>query len=307
MKAIRIHKFGGPEVLTFDELTMPEPGQSEVLLKVKAASVNPVDYKTRQGKGPGIKESDLPITLGRDAAGVVEKTGPGVSGFKPGDEAYAHLDWSQGGYADYAIATVKGLAKKPRTLSMAEAAAVPLAAITAWQGLFDHGGLKAGQKVLIHGGSGGVGGFAVQFAKVKGADVYTTVGADAMQMIRGYGATPIDYKAQKFEDIVPEVDLVYDLIGGETQDRSWKVLKQGGAMISTLTEPDAAKAREKQAKAAHYMAKPDAAQLSEIGQLIDDGKVRVVVVKTFALAAAADAQRAAETEHPKGKIVLQTG
>ncbi len=184
---------------------------------------------------------------------------------------------------------------------------MPLAAITAWQGLFDQGGLKAGQKVLIHGGSGGVGGFAVQFAKVKGADVYTTVGADAMQMMRDYGATPIDYKTRKFEDIVPEVDLVYDLVGGETQDRSWKVLKQGGTMISTLTEPDAAKAREKQAKVAHYMAKPNAAELAEIGQLIDDGKVRVVVVKTFPLAAAADAQRAAENEHPKGKIVLQTG
>ena len=275
------------------------------MLKVRAASVNPVDYKTREGKGPGIKESDLPLTLGRDAAGMVEKAGPDVTDFKPGDEVCAHLDWSEGGYADYAIAAVKGLAKKPRTLDMAAAAAVPLAAITAWQGLFDHGGLKPGEKVLIHGGAGGVGGFAVQFAKVKGAEVYTTVGPDAMQMMRDYGATPVDYKSQKFEEAVPEVDLVFDLIGGETQDRSWKVLKQGGRLISTLAKPDLGKAREKQAKAENYMAEPNGKQLDEIGRLIDEGRVRVVVVKTFPLAEAAEAQRAAETEHPNGKIVLR--
>jgi NADPH:quinone reductase-like Zn-dependent oxidoreductase len=307
MKAICIHQFGGPEVLKYEDVPDPMPGAGEVLVKIRAASVNPVDYKTREGSYPAVKQSDLPTVLGRDVAGMVEKTGANTDGFKPGDEVYAMLDSSHGGYAEFTIVTANTLAKKPRTLNMTEAAAVPLAAITAWQGLFDQGGLKSGQKVLIHGGSGGVGGFAVQFAKVKGAEVYTTVGANAMQMMRDYGATPIDYKSQKFQDIVPEVDLVYDLIGGETQDRSWKVLKQGGTMISTLSEPDAAKAREKQAKAARYMAKPDAAQLSEIGKLIDDGKVRVVVVKTFLLAAAADAQRAAENEHPKGKIVLQTG
>lgn len=304
MKAVRIHKFGGPEVLKLDDVPLPVPGNNEVLVKISAASVNPVDYKIRQGEGPGIKTEDLPITLGRDAAGVVDKAGPGVDGFKPGDEVYAHLGWSHGAYAEYAIVEVSGLAKKPRMLDMVAAAAVPLAADTAWQGLFDHGGLKSGETVLIHGGSGGVGGFAVQFAKVKGAKVYTTVGKDAMPMMREYGAEPVDYKAQRFEEVVPPVDLVFDLIGGETQTRSWKVLKDGGRIISTLQKPDETKAREKHAKAENYMAKPNAGQLKEIGDLIDAGKVRVVVVKTFPLTAAAEAQKMLESEHPLGKVVL---
>lgn len=274
-------------------------------MKIEAASVNPVDYKTRQGSYPAVKQSDLPVVLGRDVAGVVERAGPGVEGFKPGDAVYAMLDRSHGGYAERTVIKADTLAKKPGTLGMEAAAAVPLAALTAWQGLFDHGGLKSGEKVLIHGGSGGVGGFAVQFARVKGAEVYTTVGVDAMQMMRNYGATPIDYKSQKFEETVPEVDLVFDLVAGETQDRSWKVLKQGGRLISTLAKPDETKAREKQAKAENYMAAPNGKQLEEIGRLIDEGRVRVVVVKTFPLAEAAEAQRAAETEHPNGKIILR--
>jgi NADPH:quinone reductase-like Zn-dependent oxidoreductase len=302
MKAIRIHRFGGPEVLQLDEIAMPSPGEGQLLIRVAAASVNPVDYKIRRGGYPRVKPEDLPITLGRDVAGVVEK---GAGAFKPGDEVYAHLDWADGGYAQYALCAPGGAAAKPGTLDMVAAAAVPLAATTAWQGLFDHGGLKGGQTVLIHGAAGGVGGFAVQFAKARGAHVIATASGDGLQVVRGYGADEVvDYKRQKFEAVARDVDLVFDLIGGETQDRSFAVLKPGGALISTVQDPDKARAAEKRLTAERYMATPNGAELREIGDLIDAGKVEVSVATTFPLSEAADAHRFLEEEHPHGKVVL---
>jgi NADPH:quinone reductase-like Zn-dependent oxidoreductase len=302
MKAIRIHRFGGPEVLQLDEIDMPAADEGELLIRVAAASINPVDYKIRRGGYPRVKPEDLPVTLGRDVAGVVEK---GAGGFKQGDEVYAHLDWADGGYAQYALCAPAGAAAKPRTLDMITAAAVPLAATTAWQGLFDHGGLTAGQSVLIHGAAGGVGGFAVQFAKARGAHVIATASGDGVQTVRDYGADEvIDYRRQKFEDVAKDVDLVFDLIGGETQDRSFAVLKPGGALISTVQDPDKTRAAEKRLKTERYMATPNGGQLREIGDLIDAGKVKVSVAKTFPLAEAAAAHRFLEEEHPHGKVVL---
>jgi NADPH:quinone reductase-like Zn-dependent oxidoreductase len=228
--------------------------------------------------------------------------------FLEDDEVYAHLDWADGGYAEYALVASVGAAPKPKSLDMIAAAAVPLAATTAWQGLFDHGGLKAGQTVLIHGGSGGVGGFAVQFAKAKGARVIATASGDGVQAVRDYGAdVVVDYEKEKFEDVAKDVDLVFDLIGKETQERSFAVLKLGGTLISTVQEPDKARAAENQLKAERYMATPNGAQLREIGELIDAGKVKVSVAKTFPLAEAADAHRFLEDEHPHGKVVLTVG
>jgi NADPH:quinone reductase-like Zn-dependent oxidoreductase len=302
MKAIRIHRFGGPEVLRLDEIDNPSIDGGKMLVKVAAASVNPVDYKIRRGGYPRVKDSDLPVTLGRDVAGVVETA---AGDFKVGDEVYAHLDWADGGYAEYAVVAPGGAALKPKTLDMIAAAAVPLAGDTAWQGLFDHGGLKAGQTVLIHGGSGGVGGFAVQFAKAAGARVIATASGDGLQLARDYGADQVvDYKNQRFEDVAHDVDLVFDLIGGETHERSYAVLKPGGTLISTVHEPDEAKAAEKHLKAERYMAVPNGGQLAQIAGLIDAGKVKVVVAKTFPLAQAADAHRYLETQHPLGKVVL---
>jgi NADPH:quinone reductase-like Zn-dependent oxidoreductase len=305
MKAIRIHRFGGPEVLQLDEIDKPVPGIGELLIRVAAASVNPVDYKIRQGGYPKVTEAELPVTLGRDIAGVVEVA---TGEFLEEDEVYAHLDWADGGYAEYALVTVEGVAPKPRSLDMISAAAVPLAATTAWQGLFDHGGLKAGQTVLIHGGSGGVGGFAVQFAKAKGAKVIATASGDGLQTVRDYGAdVVVNYETQKFEDVAKDVDLVFDLIGKDTQERSFAVLKTGGTLISTVQEPDKAKAAEKQLKAERYMAKPSAEDLRKIGELIDAGKVKVLVAKTFPLAEATAAHSLLEKEHPRGKVVLTVG
>ena len=303
MKAVRIHRFGGPEVLQLDEIAMPAAADGRLLIRVSAASVNPVDYKIREGGYPKVIELDLPVTLGRDVAGWLETAG---GGFKAGDAVYAHLDWADGGYGEYVLCAPSGIAAKPSTLDMVAAAAVPLAATTAWQGLFDHGQLKAGERVLIHGASGGVGAFAVQFARIAGAEVIATASSAEADRIAAYGAAKvIDHKAQKFEDEVHDVDLVFDLIGKDTQDRSFQTLKRGGRLISTVQEPDPAKAEAAGVTAKRFMAEPNAAQLAEIAKLIDSTQVQVTVAKVFTLGQASEAHRMLEKGHPNGKIVLE--
>lgn len=305
MKAVRIHEFGGAEVLKLEELPRPQPGAGEVLIEVRAASVNPVDYKIREGRYPAVKAEQLPIILGRDVAGVVAEVGQGVTRFAKGDPVFAMLPPDRGGYAEWVTAPASVCAPKPASLDMIQAASVPLAALTAWQGLFTHGGLSSGQRVLIHGASGGVGPFAVQFARVKGAEIYATASGDNRAFVESLGATrAIDYRHERFEDIVRDVDLVYDMIGGETEARSWQVLKRGGTLISTVHEPDAAKAAKAGVKASRYTAQPDGGQLAEIGRLIDDGAVKAAVEKVFPLAEAAAAERHLQADHVTGKVVL---
>ena len=224
MKAIRIHSFGGPEVLCLDELEVPSPLAGEVLIRVGAASVNPVDYKIRKGGYPKITAAQLPMTLGRDICGVVQTefsadTRSAESGsLSQGDSIYALLDWTLGGYAQYVALPAVLCVAKPKSLTTLEAAAVPLAALTAWQGIFDNGGLGSGQRILIHAGAGGVGHFAVQFAKARGAYVLATAAADNLDFVRQLGAdVVIDYKAQRFEETAKDLDVVFDLIGGETR------------------------------------------------------------------------------------------
>ncbi|THD52160.1 NADP-dependent oxidoreductase [Phenylobacterium sp.] len=304
MKAVRIHEFGGPEVLRVEDQPRPDPAPGEVLVRVEAASVNPVDYKMRNGGY--IPERALPVTLGRDVAGAIEAVAGETSGFKAGDAVYAMLARDRGGYVEYVAVKAADCARKPERLDFIQAAAVPLAALTAWQGLFDHGRLAAGQRVLIHGASGGVGHFAVQFAKARGATVFATCSQEDVAFVRGLGADEvIDYHAERFEDRAHDIDLVYDLVAGETQDRSWTVLKDGGVMVSTLKEPDKAKAEAKRARGVHYMAQPNGGQLAEIARLIDDGKVTPVIAAVFTLADAAKAERKLENEHVRGKIVLE--
>jgi NADPH:quinone reductase-like Zn-dependent oxidoreductase len=305
MKAVRIHQFGGPEVMQIEELPVPQFRGDEMLLRVRAASVNPVDFKTRQGHFPPVGREQLPVTLGRDVSGVVEGAGSRVRGIKRGDEVYALLGPDRGAFAEYAIVKMGEAAPKPMRLSHVEAATVPLAALTAWQGLLDHGLVAEGQRVLIHGGAGGVGHFAIQFAKVKGATVYTTVSGDDREFARELGADQaIDYRTERFEEIVRGVDVVFDLVGGETQDRSWSVLKPGGILVSTLGQPPQDKAAQYKVRAAGYMAQPNAAQLAEIGRLIDDGKVHPVIAETFPLAEARRAEERQEHGHVHGKIAL---
>jgi NADPH:quinone reductase-like Zn-dependent oxidoreductase len=306
MRAVRIHKFGKPDVLKVEDVAMPELKPNEIAIRVLAASVNPVDFKIRSGNYPSVKEDQLPKVLGRDVAGIVERVGADIRKFKVGSKVYAMLGRSRGGYAEFVMATEGEAVRMPADLDFVAAAAVPLAAITAWQGLFDHGQLKAGQRVLIHGGAGGVGHFAIQFAKAKGAWVATTVGPDDIRLAHELGADLIiDYKKDRFEDMVKDIDLVYDLIGGDTQKRSWAVLKNGGAMISTLQKPDEAQAKARNIRVAHYMAEPNAAELEEITGLIEAGKVKPFINATFALKDAAKAHEHMENDHIQGKVVLE--
>jgi NADPH:quinone reductase-like Zn-dependent oxidoreductase len=307
MKAVRIHRFGGPEVLQIDEVPTPEPGPGEILVRVGAASVNPVDYKMRKGEYPRPTERDLPAGLGRDLSGVIEAIGPNVSGVVPGEPIFAFIDWARSAYADHVIVKPGEFAAKPETLTLIDAASLPLAAITAWQGLFDHGGLKAGERVLIHGGSGGVGYLAVQFAKLNGAEVLATAGTEAVSFVKSLGADRVvDYKSERFEEAVADVDLVFDLIGGETRDRSWGVLKPDGRLVSTLASGDpAAQGREHGRRGSAYMAHPDAEQLGRIARYCDEAELKIFVAAVFPLKEVQSAHAYLERGHPRGKVVLE--
>jgi NADPH:quinone reductase-like Zn-dependent oxidoreductase len=306
MKAVRIHEYGGSEVLTYEDAPRPQPASDEVLIRVRAAGVNPADWKIRQGylKLPTFS---LPLTLGYDVAGEIASVGNSVTNLKVGDAIYAMLDMQKlGGDAEYVTTKAALVVPKPTSLDYTTAAAVPSVALTAWQALFDWAELKAGQKILIHGASGGVGGFALQFAKVRGASAIATASKANVDYVKGLGAdTAIDYTSQSFAEVVKDVDVVLDTIGGETQQRSWTVLRQGGVLVSTVgiqgTEPPQG------VKGIPVFVHPDPAQLLEIAQLIDSGKVKVTVRQTFPLAQAADAFSAVESGHNRGKIVLQVG
>ncbi len=236
MKAIRIHQYGGPEVLAQVEMQRPAPGANEVLIKVKAASVNPIDWKVRAGHMKDIFPLTFPATLGLDVSGTVEEVGPDAARFKRGDEVYASLELGAGGgYAEYVVAKETIVAKKPGTLNHVQAAAVPVAGLTAWQALFEVAQLRAGQKVLIHAAAGGVGNFAVQFAKAKGAHVIGTASSKNQAFLGELGVDhAVDYQKTRFEDVVQDADVVLDTIGGETQERSFKALKKGGILVSIV-------------------------------------------------------------------------
>lgn len=304
MKAVRMHAFGGADVLTLEDAPMPTLEPGEVLVRVHAAGVNPVDWKVREGKF-GTKAA-FPLTLGRDVSGTVEAVGSGVTEFKVGDAVYGMLASHGGGYAEFAVAKVNEIALKPRSLDHVHAAAVPLAAMAAWQGLIDHGKVGPGQKVLVHGAAGGVGTFAVQFAKARGAYVYGTASGDHLALLRELGVDEaIDYRTTRFEDVVHDVDVVLDLVGGETQERSWKVLKKGGLLISTVSEPSQEAADMHGVRAMIYMVRPNAAELAEIARMIDDGIVKPVVTTVLPLAEARKVHEISQGGHATGKIVLE--
>lgn len=307
-RKVRIHSFGGPDVLRIEEVEPSMPDALQVLVSVKAASVNPVDFKIRNGQYPAVKEDRLPYTLGRDVAGVVEKCGAQATQFKIGDEVVGMVGIAGGGYAEKVVFDEKAITRKPQEIDYVHAAAIPLAGQTAWQGLFRYGQLKAGQTVLIHGGSGGVGHFAVQFAKAKGARVFTTVSTKRVEFARTLGAdVVIDYKTQRFEELAKDLDMVFDLIDGETRERSWKLLKKGGVMVTTLTDPSQQTAAQYAVRATRYTVEADGKELSEILGLVAAGKVKPHVEKTYPLEKAAQAMSSVEQGDSVGKIVLSVG
>jgi NADPH:quinone reductase-like Zn-dependent oxidoreductase len=305
VRKVRIHRFGGPDVLQIDSLEPSLPDASQVLVSVKAASINPVDFKIRTGKYPAVKEDRLPYTLGRDVSGVVEKCGAQATLFQIGDEVFGMVGIVGGGYAEKAVLDLQAICRKPALIDHVHAAAIPLAGQTAWQGLFRHGQLKSGQSVLIHGGSGGVGHFAIQFAKAKGARVLTTVATANVEFARGLGAdVVIDYKTQRFEDQAKDLDMVFDLIDGDTRDRSWKLLKRGGVLVSTLTEPSQETALRHGVRALRYTVEANGSELAEIASLVVSGKVKPHVDKIFRLEEAAEAMAVVEHGGSVGKVVL---
>jgi NADPH:quinone reductase-like Zn-dependent oxidoreductase len=315
MKAVRIHAFGGPEVLQIEDIARPVPAADEILVKVYASGINPVDWGVREGGNDVLRPYlTLPLTLGWDAAGVVAEVGSEVTGFQLGDAVYGEPNFpGDGSYAEYCAAKASRFAHKPKSLSFTEAAGVPLAGLTAWTGLFEHGKLQAGQRVLIQGASGGVGSFAVQFAKAKGAYVIGTASAGNLDYLRQLGADEaLDYRTQP-EDLVRDVDVVLEaspLRDNAARAKAVRVLKKGGIFVSVNVDfpfDDAMQAALDQQQATGALAANQARQdwLQEMAQLIDAGQVKVSISGVYPLEQVADAHRESQTWHVQGKLVLE--
>ncbi|AGY56883.1 NADP-dependent oxidoreductase [Gloeobacter kilaueensis] len=303
MKAVRIYAYGGPEVLQYEDVPQPTAAEGQVLVQLEATAVNPIDWKIRAGLLREMMSFSFPLILGCDLAGTVVQVGPKTSGFAVGDAVYGMPRQENGTYARYAAVDATDIAPKPRSLDFVQAASLPAVALTAWQGLFSAGGLEAGQSVLIHAAAGGVGSLAVQLAKVRGARVIGTTSAGNVEFVRSLGADEvIDYKAVPFEQVVSGVDLVLDLLGGATQQRSWQLLRPGGTLVSTVFPRPVAPREDVQATSMAVV--PDAGQLAQITELIDSGKIRPIVGTVLPLSEVQQAHRLSETGHVRGKIVL---
>jgi len=307
MKAIVVHEYGGPEVLHYEEAPRPQPNDNEVLIRVIAASVNPVDAAIRSGKYAEYFHTRLPLIPGMDAAGVIEKAGSKITALKVGDPVYAFFTLrEEGGYAEFALAQEGEVARKPSSITYEEAAGVPAAGSTAWQALVDAAKLGAGQTVLIHGGSGGVGHFAIQIAKARGARVIATASTANQEFLKKLGVDrAIDYTATKFEDVVKDVDVVLDAVGGDTLRRSYSVVKKGGIIVTIAGEPDQTALDAHGIRGVSISAAPKSETFAELSRLIESGKVKPVVTQTFPLAEVAKAQDQIATRHTRGKIVLR--
>jgi NADPH:quinone reductase-like Zn-dependent oxidoreductase len=309
MKAWRVNEFGPPEVMKFERVPRPEPGPGEVLVKVEAAGVGPWDGWIRAGKSA--LPQPLPLTLGSDLSGEIVAMGTGVSELRVGDQVYGVTNPRFiGAYAEYALASAGMVSNKPASLTHVEAASVPVVAVTAWQALFDHAQLKAGQTVVIHGAAGNVGSYAVQLARRAGVQTIATVATDDISFVRNLGAnTVIDYRTQRFEEDVRNSDAVIDLVGGETQDRSFQVLRRGGKLISAVSRPDQHLAERHGVEAAFFLVSVTSQYLAEVARLVDGGKLRTNVGAVLPLADAREAHFMLERARPqpKGKIVLAVG
>ena len=307
MQAVVIRAYGGTEVLKLEAVPRPEPKEGEILIRVVAASVNPVDVAIRQGYLKELIGNKSPLILGMDAAGVVETTGIKITKFKASDPVYAFFTLAeQGGYAQYLIAKENEVALKAKTVSYAQAAAVPAAGSTGWQVLVDEAKLSAGQTVLIHGGSGGVGPFAIQIAKARGAKVIATASTANQDFLKKMGADQvIDYTRTKFENVAKDVDVVLDMVGGETLKRSYNVVKKGGILVTIADDVDQKELDAHGIRGVAFRSAPKASSLEELGRLIDAKKVTPVVSQTFQLSDVAKAQDQIATGHTRGKIVFQ--
>jgi NADPH:quinone reductase-like Zn-dependent oxidoreductase len=299
MRAVRLRTPDGPAGLALEELATPAPGAGEVLVRVHAAAItrDELDWPVDR----------LPATPSYELSGVVAALGPQVDGVAVGDAVYALCGFDRdGAAADYAVVPAAVLAPKPRSIGHLESAAVPLAALSAWQGLFDHGRLAGGQRVLVHGAAGGVGGFAVQLARWRGASVAGTVSTGNVEAARDLGAEQvIDHTRERFEDLVEPVDLVFDTAGGDRLERSAAVVRRGGRLVSLATEPSPQAAAERGIEAVYFVVEPRREQLVEIARLVDEGALRVTIDEVFPLGDARAAFERSQQRHGAGKVVLR--
>jgi NADPH:quinone reductase-like Zn-dependent oxidoreductase len=300
MHAVLIHETGDPSVLTYEEAERPEPEDGQVLIRVRAASVNPIDWKYRRGVVP----HDLPAILGVDVSGTVEISR--AEGFAEGDDVFGFS--ASGGYAEFATASAAAIAKKPGEISHEQAAAIPVAGLTAWQGLFDKGGLESGQTALVAGAAGGVGHFAVQFAKYAGARVIGTGSSRNREFVLGLGADEyVDYTQQDVSEVVSDVDVALDTVGGDVTQSLVPTVREGGALGTIAAGPPEEAARERGFRAELHVTQPNPEQMARIAQLIAGGEVRVEIAEVLPLSEAARAHELSEGGHTRGKIILRAG
>jgi NADPH:quinone reductase-like Zn-dependent oxidoreductase len=307
MKAVRIHAYGGTDVLIHEKAPRPKPGEGELLVRVQATTVNPFDCAVRAGYMSSYFDLTFPVILGTDVAGVVEKVGAGANTFKAGDRVYGRGGVvREGTYAEYAVVPASDVATAPRSLDSVQAAAIPHVTLTAWQALIEMAKLSSGQTVLIHGAAGGVGHVAAQLAKWRGARVIGTasVNFDFLEELKVDQA--IDYANTRFEEVVDKVDVVLDTIGDDTQERSWQLLKPGGMLVSTIQAPSEETAKAHNVRQGMVFSTPPIGEtLTEVNALVEAGKLKPHVSLVLPLEETARAHKLVEGRHTRGKIVLQ--
>jgi NADPH:quinone reductase-like Zn-dependent oxidoreductase len=306
MKAVRLHNFNFPDGIVVEDYDEPEVASDKVFIEVHAASVNPFDvFLTKGGMGEKVP---VPFTLGGDVAGIVQKVGEGVTDLHVGDKVYGQaiiLAKGSGSMAEYCVAPTAKVAHVPKSVSMVEAGALPLVGVSAVQALTEHIGLQSGQKILIHGGAGGIGSTAIQLTKSIGAYVVTTVSTDDMDFVKGLGADEVlDYKEQKFEEIVKDMDAVFDTVGGDTLEKSVDVVKNGGIIVSMKGQPDETLTKEKNVTAIGQVTGVTRERLEKLAELVDSGKIKIQIDKTFPLDKAKDAFVYQVSHSPRGKVVI---
>ena len=302
MKAIQVQKYGHADQMQLKQVQRPTPGKGQVLVKIHDAGVNPVDWKIREGYLKDARPTSFPYTMGQDFAGEIVAIGEGVSGFKKGDRVFG---FAEGSYAEYALASPSGMAHIPRTLDDAQAACLPTAGLTAWQIVMDVAKVTQKETVLILGAGGGVGSFTVQFAKRAGARVIVTASKEDFSYLKELGATQmLDYKTEHFEDTLKDIDIVIDLVGGETLKRAYRCVKPNGLVITTVGPADEAEAKLNNARVIQFFMKPDSGGLTQIGKLVDGGQVKPRLSKVMSLDQAKAAEDLIQLGHPHGKVIL---
>jgi NADPH:quinone reductase-like Zn-dependent oxidoreductase len=307
VRAIRLHRRGGPDELVLEDAPVPEIGAADVLVRVSATGITPTELRWDETYQHADGTPRIPSIPGHEVSGVVERVAPDIDDVRPGDAVYGLADFPRdGAAAEFVAVPAVNLARKPRSIGHTEAASLPLSALTGWQALFVHGELVAGQSVLIHAGAGGVGSLAVQLARWRGLRVFATASARDVPFVQSLGAdVVIDYRAERFEDKAREVDVVFDTVGGETQERSLRVLRKGGVLVSVVSRIPPGVAEQHGVRSVYFIVEGNRAQLEQIATLVDEGKLKPIIAKVFPLARAREAFDFGAASHSPGKIVLE--